>query len=311
MHNFFNIVSYTLSCLLVVGFFLFNIVVRSANAQITNNRNVHTITFRISTWNLNWLIDKTSPSSRTIPLDVPYRSTRDYKALAIYASRLRSDLIAAQEVGSASVLTRLFPKTTYQILLSNDTTPQHTALIARKQFILHRNPDLIDLSIGSSNRHTLRNGLDVTVTFPNTQNKELRILVVHLKTGCWDNSLQSHKHSCYVLHQQFAILKHWIQKRAKEKVAFAIIGDFNRILTPESPLFLTLSNITPLDLTTANRSSPCHGGEYFIDHIILGGAAIGWKKVNSLRVMRIPQHNGEILSDHCPVSITLDVPTHT
>lgn len=297
---------YALSCLLTVWFFLSSIVIPNANAQ-----NFHTITLRISTWNLNWLIDKTSQSSRKIPLDVPYRSTRDYKALAIYASRLKSDLIATQEVGSVSVLTRLFPKTTYQILLSNDTTPQHTALVARKQFILHRNPDLIDLSIGSSNTHTLRNGLDVTVTFPHTQNKELRILVVHLKTGCWDNSLQSHKRSCYILHQQFAILKHWIQKRAKEKIAFAIIGDFNRRLTLEDPLFLTLSNVTPLDLTTANKSSPCHGGEYFIDHIILGGAAINWEKVHSLHVMRIPQHAREILSDHCPVSITLDIPTHT
>ncbi|MBO7073032.1 MAG: endonuclease/exonuclease/phosphatase family protein [Acetobacter sp.] len=284
---------------------------QSANAQSTNAQNVHTITLRISTWNLDWLIDKTPQTSRKIPLDIPYRTAHDYKTLAAYVSRLKPDLIGVQEVGSISVLTRLFPKTTYQILLSNDTILQHTAFIARKQFQLHRNPDLTDLSISSSKKHTLRNGLDVTVTFPNSLSRELRILVVHLKTGCWDNSLQSHRRACYILRQQFAILKHWIQERAKEKVAFAIIGDFNRRLTPEDPFFLTLSNITPLDLTTANRSSPCHGGEYFIDHIILGGAAIGWEKVNSLRVMRIPQHNGEMISDNCPVSITLRIPTRT
>lgn len=290
---------YRLACLFVVGFFFFNIVALKANANTL---------LRISTWNLDWLIDGNTPSNR-LPLDRPYRSLQDYQALAVYAARLKSDIVAAQEVGSVAVLTRLFPTTTYQILLSNDTIPQHTALIARKQFILHRNPDLVALSIGSENTPTLRNGLDVTVTFPNIPDKKLRILIVHLKTGCWDNSPWKHRYSCPVLYRQFAILKRWIKARIKENAAFAIIGDFNRRLTPEDPLFLALSKITPLDLTTANRSSPCRGGEYFIDHIILGGAAITWEKPNSLRVMRIPQHNGETLSDHCPVSITLNIPS--
>ncbi|EHH69184.1 endonuclease/exonuclease/phosphatase family protein [Gluconobacter morbifer] len=65
----------------------------------------------------------------------------------------------------------------------------------------------------------------------------------------------------------------------------------------------------PVLLTTADKASPCWGGEYFIDHILLGNAVRTWLRPDSLRVMTYRQDTDPAgLSDHCPVSVHLDWP---
>nr|WP_243444546.1 hypothetical protein [Acetobacter persici] len=70
--------------------------------------------------------------------------------------------------------------------------------------------------------------------------------------------------------------------------------------------FLLLNKASPLSLTTAGWASPCDNGTYFIDHILLGGAARNWLQPQSLRVMTYKAENGTpTLSDHCAVSVRL------
>jgi len=62
---------------------------------------------------------------------------------------------------------------------------------------------------------------------------------------------------------------------------------------------------------TVGLASPCWGGNYFIDHIVLGDQARQWLHPDSLRVMTYREHDPTLqsrLSDHCPVSIGLDMP---
>jgi hypothetical protein len=59
------------------------------------------------------------------------------------------------------------------------------------------------------------------------------------------------------------------------------------------------------------RSSPCWGGEAFIDHIVLGNAARNWLQPDTLRVLTYRETGEEWkerLSDHCPVSVRLRLP---
>ncbi|WP_338331795.1 endonuclease/exonuclease/phosphatase family protein [Acetobacter sp. LMG 32666] len=265
-------------------------------------------TLKISTWNMDWLLAPQAQNAPQLPPDIPHRTAQDFAALATYAQRLHPDLIGLQEVGDSATLARLFNTQDYQIFVSGDDVAQHTALAVRQGLGIRRNPDVTALALSpAATQHRLRSGLDVTIL---TGGTDLRILVVHFKTGCWDNPLSETHHACPILFQQFRALQDWLIQRVHNGESFAIIGDFNRRMTRTDPLFIALNQITPLDLVTAGHASPCLNGSSFIDHILLGGAAPQWKEPDSLRVMTIPQNTGTTLSDHCPVSITLHIPQH-
>lgn len=263
-------------------------------------------TLRLSTWNMDWLLDEQTQNAPGVPTDIPHRNTRDFTKLAAYATRLHPDLIGLQEIGDSATLARLFPRSEYQIFVSHDDIPQHTALAARQGLHIQRNPDVTALALETRpEHHPLRSGLDITLQLGS---RDLRVLVVHFKTGCWDNPLSEIHHACPVLFQQFQALQNWISDRAQNEEAFAILGDFNRRLTRTDPLFTGLNHIMPLTLVTSGQASPCQNGSFFIDHILLGGAAAQWLQPDSLRVMIIPQNSARTLSDHCPVSVTLRIP---
>ena len=100
-------------------------------------------------------------------------------------------------------------------------------------------------------------------------------------------------------------------REAQDGTAFALMGDFNRWMEGRDPFFAGLQASSPLLRTDAGRHSPCWGKAGFLDHIILGGDAIGWLRPDSLRVLVYRETTAEMkerLSDHCPVSVRLDLP---
>jgi endonuclease/exonuclease/phosphatase family metal-dependent hydrolase len=139
---------------------------------------------------------------------------------------------------------------------------------------------------------------------------DLRILAVHLKTGCREAPLTGPA-ACATLRAQLAPLQAWIAKLAAGNVPFLVIGDFNRWMDGADPFWAGLRQAAPLVRATEGRSSTCWGGGGFIDHIIAGGAARDWLVPESLRVL-VYRETGvawkERLSDHCPVSARLRVP---
>lgn len=268
-------------------------------------RDVH-----LTTWNMGWLTDRADQINGPNPEPrraIYQRTAADYAGLHAYAGTLNADIIAVQEVDGTDALAKVFDPAQYQLLLTDEDDFQRPGLAVRKGLRMTRHPDLAELDVLAGQQRSLRRGLDVTVHLPAG---DLRVLVVHLKSGCFDDSRKGE--ACEQLAQQIPILGAWIDARQAGGGDFVILGDFNRRLgkAGDSVWRLLDNGPTPLKLATAGTPSPCWGGEYpdLIDHVILGNGA--YRRLQSTAPMVLVYTETDKaakarLSDHCPVSVTL------
>jgi endonuclease/exonuclease/phosphatase family metal-dependent hydrolase len=256
---------------------------------------------KFSTWNLDWLTLRPA-GDPTLPSGVSPKDPEALARLRAYALHLDADVIAFQEADGPGMAARIFPPDRYQIVMADGLEVQRTGFAIRNGIAFSRNPDLLALKL---DKQGLRAGTDITVT---EDGHNLRLLAVHLKSGCSSQALAADEPACAELAKQLPVLQAWITARGGE--AFAIMGDFNRRLGAGEKFWAGLETAAPLALPDEGRDSPCWGGGGFIDHIVLGGEARQWLMPQSLRVM-LYHESAEWkprLSDHCPVSVRLDIP---
>jgi endonuclease/exonuclease/phosphatase family metal-dependent hydrolase len=261
---------------------------------------------KVATWNLDWLTERAA-SDPALPADVHVRVPEDFDRLRQYATQLDADVIAIQEVDGRGVAARVFPPDRYSIHMTRDDVVQRVGVVVRRGLSYEVNPDVA--TIPGEQRLHLRSGADITLQ---VAGGKLRVLAVHLKTGCEDMSLtRSTRRACTELRSQVPALQAWIAARQQEGVPFILLGDFNRHMDGRDQLWAALSQAAPLVRATEGRSSPCWGSEAFIDHIIAGGAARDWIQLPTLRVLSYRETGDDWkdrLSDHCPVSVQFQVP---
>nr|WP_321983539.1 endonuclease/exonuclease/phosphatase family protein [uncultured Lichenicoccus sp.] len=263
-------------------------------------------TIKLATWNLEWLTTRPT-GDPSLPDDATTKRPEDILTLAAYATHLDADVVGIQEVDGPEIAARIFPPDRYRIFMTGDHVVQRVGLAVRLGFEVARNPDVLELDVTSPNAvHHLRSGLDVTIT---RDGLSLRILVVHLKTGCWRLGFSdTEPYQCRLLQRQLAVLRGWLEARQAEHLPFVLMGDFNRNM-PAHDVFLDgLEQSSPMVLATTGHISPCWGGEDFIDHIFAGGPAAPWLVPETLRVMVYRETTPEMrerLSDHCAVSVLL------
>jgi endonuclease/exonuclease/phosphatase family metal-dependent hydrolase len=188
--------------------------------------------------------------------------------------------------------------------MTRDHVIQRVGIVVRRGLSYDMNPDVTALAVNH-----LRSGADITLHLGAA---DLRILAVHLKTGCRNQPLpQTHDRTCAELRDQVPVVAEWIAERRKEGVPFIVLGDFNRWMDRRDTLLAELRVAAPIVRATEGHSSPCWGGENFIDHILAGGDAAQWVQPDTLRVMTYRESDPamkERLSDHCPVSVRLITP---
>jgi endonuclease/exonuclease/phosphatase family metal-dependent hydrolase len=263
---------------------------------------------KVATWNLNWFTARPTGDPE-LPQDVKSRGPDDFSRLAGYAAKLDPDVVALEEVDGPAQAAKLFPPDRYALHFTQDHVIQRVGLAIRRGIGFTANPDVTGLDPYPEAHFRLRSGADVTLNLPAGP---LRILAVHLKTGCQEEAIAtSHRRACETLRAQLPVLTAWVAQRQAEGVAFILLGDFNRVLSPRDGMLAALDAAAPLIQVTAGHASPCWGGGNFIDQIMLGGPARAWLQPDSLRVMVYAETGAEWhdrLSDHCPVSARLTLP---
>jgi len=261
---------------------------------------------KFATWNLEWLTARKA-GDRALPPDVHPRRPEDFYRLRQYALKLDADVVALQEVDGRSVAQRVFPPDRYSLHLTHDRRVQRVGIAVRRGLSYEVNPDVAGIEVDPELR--LRSGADITLHLPQGV---LRILAVHLKTGCARKRLKGARSgSCAELEAQIPPIAAWMAARQREKTPFLLMGDFNRLLDNRDQIWRELNRVAPLQRATEGHSSPCWGREAFIDHILAGGTARTWMQPETLRVLVYRESGPEWkqrLSDHCPVSVRLRVP---
>ena len=212
-------------------------------------------------------------------------------------------------------MTRLFYPKLYQYFVSEREggNKQRTAFVVRRNLSVKRLPDLRELNTTSGLRH----GIDIEV---NTGQHSIRLLGVHLKSFCFDDPLPKpdiEGNHCERLASQVPVLEKWIDERVTTQTPFIVLGDFNRRFDyRQDDFWLELDDGEPADLTlfraTSGRESHCWGGEYlkYIDHILYDGQINEWIVPGSFEQLLYGESKSmkALLSDHCPIGVTLKIP---
>ena len=263
---------------------------------------------KFSTWNLSWLTLRPA-NTGALPDDVQPKRPEDIDTLRRYALLLDADVVAFSEVDGPALAARVFPPDRYVIHITQDNVVQRAGFAIRRGIDFTANPDLVALDVHAHAKYHLRSAADVTLNLPSGK---LRLLAVHLKSGCREDRLDAAANpACQTLALQLPHLSEWVSRRTDEKMPFVLMGDFNRWMEGRDAFFAELQRPAKLLRAEAGKHSPCWGGAGFLDHIIAGGAAIGWMRPDSLRVLVYREGTAEMkerLSDHCPVSVRISVP---
>ena len=262
---------------------------------------------RIASWNLEHLND--TDGAGCVPRDIG-----DYDAIARQVAVLGADIVAFQEVENEAAARRVFPPAGWHVAVSSrpamdpgrdcwDRPAARLGHLATGFAIRHgiawrRNEDLTALG---ADDHFQRWGTDITVT---VNGRDLRLLSVHLRTGCWGAKQDGdggRAETCATLRGQILHLRAWADARRAEGTAFVILGDFNRRLAvPGDWAWRLLSPpAAQLRLVTSGLATGCDPRfTALIDHLVVGGGAEAMLVPGSTR--ELPRHGPH--PDHCAVS---------
>ena len=213
-------------------------------------------TLRLATWNIGWLTDKPA-THPDVPDHVVTRTSSDFRLVRKYVDRLNADIVAFQEVDGENNAAKVFDPRRYDIHITSETDIQRPGFAIRKGIRFQRHPDFAELDVIPNEVRTLRRGADISVE---TRTGTLRLLAVHLKSGCPDGSVRGINRDCKLLFEQLPILKKWIKARVQENVPYALLGDFNRQFGYQEPFWKELNQGTGgLFRVTEGLRSPCWG----------------------------------------------------
>ena len=313
-------------------------------AAISMSASAAADTLRIGAWNIQDLHHQEGFNLRSFDgIPSARRTSQDFALLEKYRDQFGrdgtpADVIALQEIGTRAALERLFRADTYDVIMSprwkNDDAPEgagdvYTAIAVRKDSgvtIVQHDP-FPELSVLHSDGRPTRAG---TGALLEVDGQQFWFLSVHLKSSCPTNKNihTSSDDDCQTLWKQAPLLADWIKVKRDSGIPFIIAGDFNRRfrqLNFEGTLWEAMNGVGPDDPIdepwvvphpqTVTRLCPTRKGQgtqpidwIVLDTALAGGFAEGsyWERRYTRDDIDAAQ-NGRGLSDHCPISIDLDL----
>jgi len=277
-------------------------------------------TFKVASWNIAWL--GSHKYNKRMPAD--------YAQLAEYATQLDADVIALQEVENGEWASKVFGDGYDYYFSTRDYVQRVGVAVKKSSGYKVTSTEYKALDVGH-----VRYGMDLTLT---NGDKNLRLLAVHLKSGCFDKAIDKQsvasmpdsldkeiktKVACTLLSKQIKPLESWVDERAKESVPFIVLGDFNRRFAididnsfeEEQGVWQAIDDEGAEDMWTATltKNSKCWGGYYkdYIDHIVLDPRAKAKFVDGSFNQLvfdgKYSKKLSRALSDHCPISIKMKI----
>lgn len=290
----------------------------------------------LATWNLEWLMEaatfdvlsahclrhglRAGGSDRAIPCNIVPEarwSGEDFARLAAFAATLPFDVVALQEVDGEAAAALVFRD--HDFCFTKRKHVQNVGFAVRRGIPHRCNRDYRALGLPGND---VRWGADVTL-YPGTP-REMRLLAVHLKSACNRDSLASPREACGVLQRQVPVLEDWIDRRAREGVPFAVLGDFNRRFDRERgaardargrivAMWPEIDDGEPAEADLSDAGADhgpvgCNtgaGARMPIDHLVLGRRLARRYVPGSFRPWDYPG-SVERWPDHCALSIEID-----
>lgn len=303
-----------------------------AAAICITTKVVHAENLVIGAWNIADLHHAEGVEAR--PGIGTSRDAHDFEAIIKYSKMFgrdetEADVIALQEIGTKEGAHRVFPSADFDVLMSqrykddegagNDI---YTAIAIRKDsgVTVVRQQDLMGLAIEDSEGYSTRAGTAALLEFEGIR---FWFLSVHLKASCSHvlKADTSSRNDCELLWEQMDPLVGWIKARRSEGTPYIIAGDFNRRFRQfknEGPVWTTINggdlgepwmSQHPERVT---RRCPTRKGKSTqpIDWILIDVTVAHWFVEGSFWETRFSnadvRESDRKISDHCPISITID-----
>ena len=281
---------------------------------------------RVASWNLNNLHHRLEEPLRP---GAPARTATDIEILRKYRDRANADVFALQEVNGPRAAQLVFPSAGWDLFFSGryaddlitgrESDRIYTGFAVRRGvFDTVSKRDVPELSVRHTDGRPTRWGTEILVE---KDGDLLRLMSVHLKSGCHGGSLEpATSPDCITLAAQRAPLESWIDAAATAKVPFVIVGDWNRRIDVHGQsdhVWGEIDDADPsgLDLSRLpfNRDSSCNSGfTKPIDFLVFDDRA--WTSVSEASFEEIVYDTDDwdaqrrTPSDHCPIVVVLDWP---
>ena len=261
---------------------------------------------RVATWNIENLRETSGEGKNP-------RYEQDYRRLGKYVKLLDADIVALQEIENEAVLRRVFDPKLYRFFISTRQAKsrRRTAFAVKQEIPVKRYQDLFS---GPERRGVLRHGVDIEIT---VNERSIRFLSVHLKALCPEHPLTREGKACKYLASQIFTLQEWVNQKISNGTPFIVMGDFNHPMSGRYDSFWSQINDGELNgdnlvRATDGFSSKCWDGRrsVYVDHIIYDIQVKKWVVAGSFKQLLYeePGRMKKLLSDHCPISVMLNVP---